>query len=185
MPAVEIYNQHGKSTVFSKTRNLHFHGRGHVFRRKRFKKNIKSELLNVVYGCLDVNFADAGHGNGPSLHTYTDRCRFREGRFSHVCLLFHGLRQGKRCWTRRGFETSPFAHPSIHTYIHTYIQKNLQLVNSVLHHLKTKISCMFANAGRGIIQPTWKIVGFLENPKSPFPWQGPRFHTKTSKQFKK
>ena len=23
-----------------------------------------------MYGCLDVNFADAGHGNGPSLHTY-------------------------------------------------------------------------------------------------------------------
>ena len=43
MQAVEIYNQHGKSTVFSKTRNLHFHGQGYVFRRKP-QKNVKSEL---------------------------------------------------------------------------------------------------------------------------------------------
>ena len=37
MQAEEIYIHTRKSTVFSETRNLHFHDRGHVFRQKRQK----------------------------------------------------------------------------------------------------------------------------------------------------
>ena len=99
MQAMELYNQHGKSMVFSKPRNLEFHGRGHVSRRKQ-QKSLNSELRDVVYGCLDVNFADAGHGNGPSLHTYTDRCRFREGRCFHVCLLLPMQAEENVKWTK-------------------------------------------------------------------------------------
>ena len=61
MQATELYNQHGKSTVFSKIRNFKFHGQGHVFRRKR-KKNVKNEFFDVAYVCMFVNFAHAGRG---------------------------------------------------------------------------------------------------------------------------
>ena len=121
MQAVEIYNQHGKSTVFSKTRNLHFHGQGYVFRRKP-QKNVKSELWDVVYVCLDVNFADAGHGNGPSLHTYMDPCRFKDLRNFHVCLLFLALHRGNWLCTRCGFEkVTFFIPPQLVTYRDNYI----------------------------------------------------------------
>ena len=68
MQAVELYNQHGKSTIFSKFRNFKFHGQGHVFRRKR-QKNVKNEFFDVAYVCMFVNFAHAGRGNRP-IHTY-------------------------------------------------------------------------------------------------------------------
>ena len=61
---------------------------------------------------------------------------------------------------------------------HTYRHPDKQTYNSssrFLHHLKTRIPCMFANAGRGIIQPTWKIDRFSENPKIEFGRPGPRF----------
>ena len=86
-------------------------------------KNVqKSELLNVVYGCLDVNFADAGHGNCSSLHTYMDPCRFRDRRFFHVCFLFRALHRGNGLWVHRGFEKNTFfLPPKIHTHENNYI----------------------------------------------------------------
>ena len=84
-----------------------------------------------------------------------------------------------------------FLRENEHTYIHTlhtYIHPHKQTYNSssrFSHHLEKRIPCMFANAGHRIIQPTWKIDRFFENPEFQIPRPGPRFYTKTSKKRKK
>ena len=58
-------------------------------------------------------------------------------------------------------------HTYIHTYIHTSRQKYFHFVNCVLrYHFGQK---------RGPGRQNEKIDAVLENPKSPCPWQGPRF----------
>ena len=100
MQAVEIYNQHGKSTFFLKSRNFKFHGQGHVFRRKR-EKHIK-QVNESFYVCMSVCMyvwpcrARKYDQNGPYIHTYMDQCRFKKGRFFHVCLLLPMQADGKR-----------------------------------------------------------------------------------------
>ena len=93
-----------------------------TFLDENVNKNIKHELLNVVYGCLDVNFADAGHGNGPSLHTHMGPCRFRDLRNFHVCLLFLALHRGNWLWPCCAFAgLTFFLPPQLVTYKDNYI----------------------------------------------------------------
>ena len=101
---------------FSKTRNSHFHGQGHVFRRKR-QKNVKKIVLRCrVWMSGWPLFPTQATEMGPSLHTYMDACRFKDRRFFHVCLLFHGLRRGNGLWGyRKSEKTTLFLPPQLVT----------------------------------------------------------------------
>ena len=95
-----------------KTRNLHFHGRGHVFRQKRQKTHQKSKRKFVcMYVCMYVWPCRARKydQNGPYIHTWTNAVSKRAVFFMYVSFCPH--RPRKR------------AHPDIHTYMgkHTYI----------------------------------------------------------------
>ena len=116
------YTTNMENQWFSRKPGISISMAGATFLDENINKNVKSELLNVVYGCLDVNFANAGHGNGPSRHTYTDRGHFKERRIFHVCLLLPMQADGKRLWTWRTTEkTTLFLPPQLVVYKNNYI----------------------------------------------------------------
>ncbi len=57
--------------------------------------------------------------NGPSIHTYTARCRFEKGRFFRVCLLLPMQAAEIELRTYITYITKAPIHTYIHTYIHT------------------------------------------------------------------
>ena len=107
----------------------------------------------------------------------------------YSCMYFSSACMGKIPCMYVCMETSFYVCMSVCRFAkflrenkHTYIHPHKQTYNSssrFLHHLKTRIPCMFANAGHGIIQPTWKIYRFFEHPEFQIPRPGRRFLTKT------
>ena len=137
--------------------------------------------MSRIYVCLSI-LPMQGEEIGPSIHTYMEPCRLFFGRFEMYVAF------SSPCVVEMGYvcRFDQFLRENEHTYIHTlhtYIHPHKQTYNSssrFSHHLEKRIPCMFANAGHRIIQPTWKIDRFFENPEFQIPRPGPRFWTETS-----
>ena len=113
--------------------------------------------------------------NGPYILTYMGRCRFKKGRFFHVCLLLPMQAEEKGPSIHTYISNIHYEGP--HTYIHTSTQTNLQLVDSVFAYI--------------FGQKTWpwpsKLLKlrFLGNPEISISMAGTTFFDKNVKKTSK